>query len=57
MTVVDPTQLTSRHAGAARRPGPSAIAVDSVRGLLCLGGRRDTAVEFYDPTRCCPSTP
>lgn len=47
MTVVDPQQLTvvtrARLSTAA-----GAIAVDNVRGLVCLGGGHDTSVEFYD---------
>jgi YVTN family beta-propeller protein len=53
MTVVDPRQLTS-VSRARLRIGVSAIAVDRVRDLLCIGGSNDTAVEFYDPNALMP---
>jgi YVTN family beta-propeller protein len=53
LTVIDPQQLTvvttARLGGVA-----SAIAVDHVRNLICLGGNRDTAIEFYDPNALLP---
>jgi YVTN family beta-propeller protein len=53
MTVVDPTQL-SLVTRARLGSEAEAIAFDRVRGLLCLVGRRDTAVEFYEPTALLP---
>jgi len=53
MTVFDPQQLTV-VTRARLRIGVNAIAVDTVRGLICLGGSRDTAVEFYDPNALMP---
>jgi YVTN family beta-propeller protein len=53
LTVIDPRQLTvltrARLSSAA-----NAIAVDPVRGLLCLGSSNETAVEFYDPHALLP---
>jgi YVTN family beta-propeller protein len=53
LTVVDPQQLTvvtrARLGTAA-----DAIAVDGVRGLICLSSRNDTAVQFYDPNALMP---
>ncbi len=53
LTVIDPQQLTivtrARLGTAA-----GAIAVDTVRGLLCVGGRDDSTVEFYDPNALLP---
>ncbi len=53
LTVLDPQQLTVANRvrlGSA----VGAIAVDSVRGLLCLAGSNGTAVEFYDPNALLP---
>jgi YVTN family beta-propeller protein len=53
MTVLDPRQLS--QVGRARlRTWVGAIEIDRVRGLVCLGGSRDTAVEFYDPNALMP---
>jgi hypothetical protein len=53
MTVLDPRQLTT--ASRARlRIGVSAIAVDRVRDLVCIGGDDDRAIEFYDPNALMP---
>ena len=53
MTVLDPGQLTV-VARARLRIGVTAIVVDRVRDLVCLGGANDTAVEFYDPNALMP---
>jgi YVTN family beta-propeller protein len=53
MTVLDPRQLTV-VTRARLRTGVDAIAVDNVRGLVCLGSSRDTTVEFYDPNALMP---
>ena len=53
MTVVDPVQF-SVATRARLRIGVSAIAVDTVRGLVCIGGVNDTAVDFYDPNALMP---
>jgi YVTN family beta-propeller protein len=53
MTVLDPRQL-SQVARARLRTWVGAIEIDRVRGLVCLGGSRDTAVEFYDPNALMP---
>ncbi len=53
LTVLDPQQLTVvtrvRLGSAA-----GAIAVDNVRGLMCLAGSNGAAVEFYDPNALLP---
>lgn len=53
LTVLDPMQL-SIVTRARLRNGIAAIAVDTVRDLLCVGGPNDTEVEFYDPTALMP---
>jgi YVTN family beta-propeller protein len=53
MTVLDPQQLTL-VTRARLRIGVSAIAVDTVRGLVCIGGSSDTTIEFYDPNALMP---
>ena len=53
MTVLDPVQLTV-VARARLRIGVTAIVVDRVRDLVCLGGADDTAIEFYDPNALMP---
>lgn len=53
MTVLDPRQL-SVATKARLRTGVSAIEVDTVRDLVCIGGRRDTAIDFYDPNALMP---
>jgi YVTN family beta-propeller protein len=53
LTVIDPQQLTI-VTRARLGTAVGAIAVDSVRGLVCLGGRHDTAIEFYDPNALMP---
>ncbi len=53
MTVLDPQQLTI-VTRARLRIGVTAIDVDRVRDLICLGGSNDTAVEFYDPNGLMP---
>ena len=53
LSVLDPQQLTisSRvRLGAA----VGAIAVDQVRGLICLASSNGVAVEFYDPNALLP---
>jgi len=53
MTVLDPRQL-SILTKARLRIGITAIAIDSVRDLVCVGGGSDTAIEFYDPNALMP---
>lgn len=53
MTVLDPQQLTTATR-ARLRIGVSAIAVDTVRDLVCIGGESDTTIEFYDPNALMP---
>ncbi|MBP1654648.1 MAG: beta-propeller repeat protein [Bacteroidetes bacterium] len=53
MTVLDARQLTT-VTRARLRIGVSAIAVDTVRDLVCIGGDRDTTIEFYDPNALMP---
>ena len=53
LTVLDPATLTVLNRvrlGAA----VGAIAVDNIRGLVCLGGGQETAIEFYDPNALMP---
>ncbi len=53
MTAFDTQQMTT--VARVRLGGPaSAIAVDRVRGLICLGSTADTAIEFYDPNVLLP---
>lgn len=53
MTVLDPRQLNT-VTRARLRIGVSAIEVDTVRGLVCIGGSGDTTIEFYDPNALMP---
>jgi YVTN family beta-propeller protein len=53
MTVIDPRQLTM-VTRARLRVGVSAIKVDGVRDLVCIGGSSDTSIEFYDPNALMP---
>ncbi len=53
LTVLDPQQLTT-VTRARLRIGVSAIAVDSVRDLVCIGGEDDTTIDFYDPNALLP---
>jgi YVTN family beta-propeller protein len=53
MTVLDPRQLTT-GTRARLRIGVSAIAVDTVRDLVCIGGDGDPTIEFYDPNALMP---
>ncbi len=53
LTVLDPRQL-SVVTRARLSSAVGAIAVDNVRGLVCLGGSNQTAVEFYDPNALLP---
>jgi YVTN family beta-propeller protein len=53
LTVLDPQQLTIVMR-ARLRTGASAIATDNVRGLVCIGGSNETAIEFYDPNALLP---
>lgn len=53
LTVLDPQQLTT-VLRARLRTGATAIAVDHVRGLVCIGGAGETAIEFYDPNALLP---
>ncbi len=53
MTVIDPRQVSIVDR-ARLRIAASAIAIDSVRDLVCLGGGHDTAIEFYDPNTLMP---
>ena len=53
MTVLDPQQLTV-VTKARLRAGVNAIEVDTVRDLVCIGGSRDTSVDFYDPNALMP---
>lgn len=52
LTVLDPRQLTV-VTRARLSAGVTAIAIDTIRDLLCVGGR-DTAIEFYDPHTLLP---
>jgi YVTN family beta-propeller protein len=52
MTVLDSRQLTI-VTRARLRIGVTAIVIDTVRDLLCIGGD-DTMVEFYDPNALLP---
>ncbi len=53
MTVLDARQLTI-VTRARLRIGVSAIDVDAVRDLVCVGGVNDTEIEFYDPNALMP---
>ena len=53
MTVLDPQQLTILNR-VRLRVAASAIAVDSIRDLVCLSGSTDTTVDFYDPNALMP---
>jgi YVTN family beta-propeller protein len=53
LTVLDPRQLTV-VTRARLSSAVDAIAVDSVRGLVCLAGSHETAVLFYDPHALLP---
>ena len=53
MTVLDTRQLTLAPR-VRLRIGVSAIAVDTVRNLLCIGSENDPAIEFYDPNALMP---
>jgi YVTN family beta-propeller protein len=53
MTVMDPQQLTI-VARARLNTAVSAIAVDRIRGLLCVGSSSQTTIEFYDPNALMP---
>lgn len=53
MTVVDPRQLTV-PTRARLRTGVTAIAIDMVRDLVCIGGGNDTTIEFYEPNTLMP---
>jgi DNA-binding beta-propeller fold protein YncE len=53
MTVFDPRQLTVLQR-ARVRGGVGAIAVDTVRNLVCLAGENDPAIEIYDPHALMP---
>jgi YVTN family beta-propeller protein len=52
MTVLDPLQL-SMLTRARLRVGITAIAIDRVRDLICVGGR-DAGVDFLDPNALMP---
>jgi YVTN family beta-propeller protein len=53
MTVLDPQQLTV-VTRVRVNAGYTAIAVDFVRGLICLSGSNQTTVDFYDPNALMP---
>jgi YVTN family beta-propeller protein len=53
MTVVDPRQLAT-VTRARLRLGVTAIAVDRLRDLVCIGGSDDSTIEFYDPNALMP---
>jgi YVTN family beta-propeller protein len=53
MTVLDPRQLTIMTR-ARLRIGIAALAIDTVRDLVCVGGGEDTTVDFYDPNALMP---
>jgi YVTN family beta-propeller protein len=53
MTVLDARQLTL-VTRARLRIGVSAIAVDTVRDLICIGGPDDPTIDFYDPNALMP---
>jgi YVTN family beta-propeller protein len=53
LTVLDAGQLTT-VARARLRSGASAIAVDAVRDLVCLGSSHDMAIECYDSNALLP---
>ena len=53
MTVIDPQQLNV-VTRARLNVGVAAIAVDPVRGLVCVGGGNSAAVDWYDPNALLP---
>lgn len=53
LTVLDPRQLTTTTR-ARLGSAAEAIAVDNIRGLLCLAGGHERAVGFYDPNALLP---
>ena len=53
MTVLDPSQLTI-VTRVRLRIGVSALVVDTVRDLVCIGAVNDTMVEFYDGNALMP---
>lgn len=53
MTVLDARQLTI-VTRARLRIGVGAVAVDTVRNLVCIGGETEPAIEFYDPNALMP---
>ena len=53
LTVLDPQQLTITTR-TRLSSSVDAIAVDRVRGMVCLAGSHGTAVEFYDPNVLLP---
>jgi YVTN family beta-propeller protein len=53
MMVFDPQQLTTVTRARLNSP-VSAIAVDRVRGLICLSGSNQTTVDLYDPNALMP---
>ena len=53
MAVLDPQTLTT-VTRARVNTGYTAVAVDLVRGLICLGGTNQTTVDFYDPNALMP---
>lgn len=53
LTVLDARQLTT-ITRARLRIGVTAIEVDPVRDLVCIGGSNDRSIEFYDPNALMP---
>lgn len=53
MTVLDAVSLSVLGKPRLRESAP-AIEVDTVRGLVCLGGGSNPTVEFYDPNALMP---
>ncbi len=53
MTVIDPQQLTTVTKVRLGR-GATAITIDSVRDLICVGGGNDAMLDFYDPNALMP---
>jgi YVTN family beta-propeller protein len=53
MTVLDARQLTVLSR-ARLRAAVTAVAIDPVRNLVCVGGEQDTSIDFYDPNALVP---
>jgi DNA-binding beta-propeller fold protein YncE len=53
LTVIDATQLSVVTRARVGAP-VTAIAVDRVRGLICLGGGSNRTIDYYDPNALLP---